>query len=98
MKITATPRERRRGVSAGFTSSGRNVARQLAPSYEWTLVKRQQIVVPISVGVRNNLPLALDSSGISPDDQIQPDQPKGACRVIPQFATFNIEAKYLLDS
>jgi hypothetical protein len=31
------------------------VARQLPPSYEWTLVKRQQIVVPISVGMRTKI-------------------------------------------
>jgi hypothetical protein len=46
---------------------------------------------------RHNFQLARNSSGFGPDDQIQPDQYKGACRVIPRFATFNIEAKYLLD-
>src|SRR5579859_4547325 len=55
MKITAARTERRRGVQPPSPSSGRNVAQQLPPPYERALVQRQQIVIPVAVGVSSHV-------------------------------------------
>ncbi len=51
MKVTATHKERRRSLDRLRRVRAKR-GRKLPPCYEWTLVKGQQIVVPISVSMR----------------------------------------------